>query len=246
MGAAVWEYMWLLDKITLIDKNGIGWVLGKKPINLNELAKQLCCSTNTISRNLNKLKKHNYITKYRTPHGMVIGVYKAKKRFNKNSESPNVRITNIVESRNENGESRNENGESNKTVSVDNTVDNISNAKALGAPRQFGNPQINQCMEFLKSKIEAELDESNKKNRNYCHSLLQKFKKQYPNKDPIVLVKWLIQFGLSDDFHRPNITNFRYLFNNAQKIINKAKEKYKKQEEDFETKELLKNIKTTK
>jgi hypothetical protein len=33
IGSAVWEFMWLIDKITRIDEDGKGWVLGGKPIN---------------------------------------------------------------------------------------------------------------------------------------------------------------------------------------------------------------------
>ena len=28
MGAAVWQFMWLIDKVTRIDADGWGWVLG--------------------------------------------------------------------------------------------------------------------------------------------------------------------------------------------------------------------------
>lgn len=126
--------MWCLDKITMIDKKGIGWVLKGKPINLKEISEQLSCSPNTISRNLSKLAIEGYIIKKRTPYGIILGVYKAKKRFNKNSESLKERITNNDESRSNNGDSRSINGDSNKIVSIDNTKDIINSNEVAVNP----------------------------------------------------------------------------------------------------------------
>jgi DNA-binding Lrp family transcriptional regulator len=109
MGSAVWEFMWCLDKITKVEKE-IGYVLGGKPINLSDLANQLGTVEMTTSRNLERLEEYGYITKLRTPYGIVIKVMKAKKRFNKNVDSIGL---------NKNVESPNRNVESNKIVSVD-------------------------------------------------------------------------------------------------------------------------------
>ncbi len=83
MGEAVWEFMWCIDHITLIDKEGLGWVLRGKPVNLQEIADDMNVHFNTVSRNLNRLKDEGYIVLIRTPYGIKIGVYKAKKRFKK-------------------------------------------------------------------------------------------------------------------------------------------------------------------
>ena len=117
MGSAVWEFMWCLDKITMV-KDGIGYVLGGKPINLSDLAEQLGVTEMTVSRNLERLEEWGYIKKLRTPYGIVIKVMKAKKRFNKNVGSIGL---------NKNVESRNENVDSNKIVSVDsNSIDIVA------------------------------------------------------------------------------------------------------------------------
>jgi hypothetical protein len=76
MGAAVWQFMWLIDKVTKIDEGGYGWVLGGKPINLSHIGPE-----RTVSRNLQKLKNEGYIIIKRTPYGLIIKVTKAKKRF---------------------------------------------------------------------------------------------------------------------------------------------------------------------
>ena len=83
MGTAVWEYMWCLDKITLVDEKKVGWVFGRKPVKLIEIKKEIGIAESNISKNLNKLMKSGYLTLIHTPYGISIGVTKAKKRFNK-------------------------------------------------------------------------------------------------------------------------------------------------------------------
>lgn len=87
MGSSVWEFMWLIDKITRVDEDGTGWVLGGKPIKLSEIAEDLEIREDHISQNLSKLEKEGYIVKIRTPHGLTIKVAKAKKRFGQKVES---------------------------------------------------------------------------------------------------------------------------------------------------------------
>lgn len=108
IGSALWEFMWLIDKVTKIDEKGMGWVLGGKPINLKDICDGV--DEETISRNLDKLEKEGYIKKIRTPYGISIRVMKAKKRFGKNVES-NRNHKNV--------ESNRKNVESNKTVHKD-------------------------------------------------------------------------------------------------------------------------------
>jgi len=110
MGEAVWEFMWLIDRITVIDEQGYGKVLGGKPIKLDEIANDLEVHRDTVSSNLIKLEEHGYIEKTRTPYGLSIRVVKAKKRFGGNAESNKAKTPNL----------RRENAESNKTDTVDN------------------------------------------------------------------------------------------------------------------------------
>lgn len=84
MGEAVWEFMWCIDKITRIDEFGKGWVLGGKPIKLENLADDMGVHRKTVSRNLNKLQRDGYLELKHTPYGIVILVHKAKKRFHTN------------------------------------------------------------------------------------------------------------------------------------------------------------------
>lgn len=84
MGAAVWEFMWLIDKITKIDEEGWGIVLGGKPINLKDMP---FGHETTISRNLQKLEQMEYLKLTHTPYGIIVKVAKAKKRFSKSAKA---------------------------------------------------------------------------------------------------------------------------------------------------------------
>lgn len=91
MGSSVWEFMWCLDKITMIDEDGIGWVWGRKPVLLEDIVKEIGGSTRNAKRNMARLEKAGYLIRIRTPRGMQIGVRKAKKRFGrKPSEVPKM------------------------------------------------------------------------------------------------------------------------------------------------------------
>lgn len=87
MGTAVWEFMWCLDKITKIDENQVGWVYGGKPIKLKEIQKEIGITESKISKNINKLKKEGYLNVVRVPHGIIISVNRAKKRFAQKGKS---------------------------------------------------------------------------------------------------------------------------------------------------------------
>jgi hypothetical protein len=86
-------------------------------------------------------------------------------------------------------------------------------------PKQYGNPEINQCIEFLKSSLGGSLDGTIQKNRIFAKHLMGKMKKDYPDKEPVEQIKALITFGRKDNFHGKNMTSFEYIYKNKQKII---------------------------
>lgn len=83
IGSAVWEFMWLIDKVTKIDDEGFGWVLGGKPINLKDIKG---IHPVNVSKNLKKLEDAGYIFITHTPYGLSIRVAKAKKSFSKKTK----------------------------------------------------------------------------------------------------------------------------------------------------------------
>lgn len=81
MGSAVWLFMWLLDRMTSVNEEGIGKVLGGKPITYEEVEPCLGMSRRTYSRWMEILRDGGYILTTRTPAGISIKIYKAKKSF---------------------------------------------------------------------------------------------------------------------------------------------------------------------
>lgn len=90
MGDAIWEFLWCVDKTT-IENDGVGWVLGQKPIKIDEMARNLGESRRTVQSHLEKLKDHHYITIIRASKGIIIGVLKSKKWVGKGSISSEER-----------------------------------------------------------------------------------------------------------------------------------------------------------
>jgi len=102
---------------------------------------------------------------------------------------------------------------------------NNTSSKEEGRKSQssYGNKEINELIEFFEKQLGGSLDGSVRQNRRFAYLLINKFKKDYPDKDPAEGIKFLIQIGLKDDFHSKNLTNFKYLYYNAQKIIQSFK-----------------------
>lgn len=86
MRESVWLFMWCLDRITIIDEKGIGWVLGKKPIKFEDVKENIEVSKRNYNRWIVRLRKGSYILTIRTPYGLIIGINKAKKTFKKKKE----------------------------------------------------------------------------------------------------------------------------------------------------------------
>ena len=81
MGVSVWIFMWCIDKVTMVDEDGYGYVLGGKPVQLDDIG---IGSRPTISRNLARLEKEGYISLTYASKGIVIKIAKARRRFIKN------------------------------------------------------------------------------------------------------------------------------------------------------------------
>ena len=88
MKESVWLFMWLLDKITSISEEGIGKVLGGKPVKYKDIKEDLGISRMTFMRWTEMLKSSGYIFTIRTPYGLSFSVNKAKKVFGKKVDNP--------------------------------------------------------------------------------------------------------------------------------------------------------------
>ena len=87
MGSSVWLFMWLLDKMTSINEDGIGKVLGGKPVVYSEVKEDLGISERTYRRWTDTLREEKYITTIKAPYGLIFNVNKAKKRYARNVRS---------------------------------------------------------------------------------------------------------------------------------------------------------------
>jgi hypothetical protein len=125
MGESIWLYMWFLDRMTSISENGIGLVLGGKPIKHDDLVVSFSSlSRPTYERYLRKLKKAGYIETLRTPYGLVIKIHKAEKIFGNKSVVSKVRhpdVSNVRSGCIKSETSLLKNDTSNKTIQLDNT-----------------------------------------------------------------------------------------------------------------------------
>ena len=118
-GTALWLYLEMLDKITLEDSQGVGWLLGKKPIKLKEFGGTL----RNNRRFFKTLLHFGYIVVRRTPYGYVIGVMNTcKLRFG--------RVTNSGQSPRESGQFRTGRVANSGHYKEDNAVDNAIKERA--------------------------------------------------------------------------------------------------------------------
>ena len=119
---ALWLYLEMVDKITLEDSQGVGWLLGKKPIKLHEFGG----TVRTNRRFFKTLLRFGYIVVRRTPYGYVIGVTNSLKlRFG--------RLATSGQSQGESGQFRTGRVASLGHYKEDNAVDNAVKARAASA-----------------------------------------------------------------------------------------------------------------
>jgi hypothetical protein len=78
IGEALWEFLWMIDKITA-EKDGVGIVLGGAPVKLETIAHDLSTHKRTIRRHVEKLEAESYIRRRRTPYGYVFEVLNSRK-----------------------------------------------------------------------------------------------------------------------------------------------------------------------
>ncbi len=147
MKESVWLFMWFLDKMTSIDENGIGKVLGGKPIKYEDIKADLGISVRTYRRWTDQLKEKGYINVLRTPYGCVITVNKARKRFGRSVNNGTTRYAT-------NGTSLARSGTSNKTLQLDsNNKDNTIIIKNKFLRNENGNERFKEMKKELISKF---------------------------------------------------------------------------------------------
>jgi hypothetical protein len=80
MGSALWEFLWCLDRVT-DEKDGIGLVLGGKPVRVEEIMADVPGSDReTVRQHMIALADQKYIRRVRTPYGYRIEVLNSNKQ----------------------------------------------------------------------------------------------------------------------------------------------------------------------
>ncbi len=176
----------------------------------------------SISQRIKKIEEEGFIKIFRAPDRNLYVRLMPKIKELEFSEGV---------SKNKQGVSLNKQEVFAKTNSTNNILikHNYNNtiSKDIGKQVSYGNPDINSLMDFLKEKLGGSPDGTIKENRRYAYLLLKRIKKDYPQRDSVSIIKFLIQAGLQDNFHGKNLTSFKYLYKNAQKIIQTIKGRLK-------------------
>jgi hypothetical protein len=78
IGSAIWLFLLFIDWTTE-EQDGVGHVLGGKPIKVSQLMEALALEERQVRKQLQRLKTGGYIVLSRTPRGYSIDVLKSKK-----------------------------------------------------------------------------------------------------------------------------------------------------------------------
>jgi len=91
-------------------------------------------------------------------------------------------------------------------------------------PKEFGKPEINELMSFLKTKLDCKsLDGGEEKNRHAAQRLLTKVKKEFPELKPVEQIKLLINAAQKIDWLAAQMVSYTWIDYNFQKIIKNIK-----------------------
>lgn len=78
MGQAIWLYGWLVLRQTR-ERDGIGFVLGGRPISYREIEEETGFARKTLERWMQNLRRSRYIETTTAPGGIIVRIHKAKK-----------------------------------------------------------------------------------------------------------------------------------------------------------------------
>lgn len=88
----------------------------------------------------------------------------------------------------------------------------------------FGNPAINDCVEYMTATLGYPPVGGVQLNRRYCKHLLGIMTKAYPSDPPEARLKLLIKHGRSGWYSR-QMDGFQWLYYNYGKVINEIRAK---------------------
>lgn len=174
---SIFLYLWLLDKMTSISEEGVGKVLGGKPVKQSDIEKEMGIKRTTYNRYVKRLRDFGYISTTRTPFGLTFHVNKATKIFGNDVSKMKQRKTSDVPKM---GQRYVKNGLTDvpkmgltkKTIQLDNTKTIQTMSKDI-EPRAYGDKNINELYLYWEDVCGYPLPPS-KENRYACSNLLKK------------------------------------------------------------------------
>lgn len=235
MGEAVWLYLWLLDKMTSINENGVGKILGGKPIKYDDINIDLGIHRNTYTLWLNRLRDTGYINTLRTPHGLVVVVNKAQKGHKPRAKTPKVMHTNqcITDAHetvhhSTNSDAHEQGSDAHESVHVEDAHESVhviktkqsrlnktkhNTTNVVLAKAEKSKPEINELFVYWQDKTGLAIQSQVKANRYACNNLLKRYSPEQ--------VRQLID-GVAKaqaDKYAPRIADFRDLQSKLNQLL---------------------------
>ena len=180
LGAAVWLYLWFIDK----QPKDTDRVLGGQPITYEHVVQALGVTRRTYTRWLSLLQQGGYIATLRTPRGLVVTINKPKKWIdapkmaNQNdkpkmahrskSDAPNL-SSDAPKSVSRYAESGASNIKETKTINNKQSITNV-----IGDSPRYGKTEINDMFDFWEEQVGIQISSRTKMNRNACNNLIKK------------------------------------------------------------------------
>jgi len=96
--------------------------------------------------------------------------------------------------------------------------ENENENKEVNGDEKKDDRPIEKIIDWFKDKIGGSLDGTIYDNEANCLDCLEKIEVDYPNERAADLLFFWIESGLEDDFHKKQMTNFRYIFRNLSKL----------------------------
>jgi hypothetical protein len=196
MGEAIWLYLWLLDRMTSVNENGVGKVLAGRPITYAMVAEDIGVSRQVYVRWMKQLRQAGYIQTLRTPVGLCITVQKAQKIFGnrsiKSDTSPEVKKGSIKNSTSPKRSAKNDTSDvskskhlmrQNRASNNNNTINNTNTIQTttdvvgpdgLGPKPVYGKPEINELFSYWSKECGYDIETRVTANRRAASSLLKK------------------------------------------------------------------------
>ena len=103
-------------------------------------------------------------------------------------------------------------------------VKNITSNEVIVTPKKYGNEKINKFYETIK-QLTGLSPVAGKQSRQYASNFLKALKKEYKDKDEVVLAENIVKasLALKDNWHSTKCNDPKHLFYNWQEIILKTK-----------------------